>query len=155
MNKEELVVDYYKTAVKDMKESFFVSENDDWYNFVMSLPQKERLTYIIIVTNQEVFNGGFDQYFVNTYGRFAYETVMALVDIGAPKRARIVDAALRKVNHQALAPEEFRRALVTRQIPALFQTHELIEILSPLDDEYCEMEDEDIVEKLGSFLEEK
>ncbi len=42
--------------------------------------------------------------------------------------------------------------MTSRDIPELYETTEMIEKLSPLDDEYCEMEEEDIVETLGSFL---
>ena len=152
MTSEQLIQYYYKSAVKGISEKMLVSDNDDWYNYVMGLSIKEKFTYIIIIMNEEVFNGGFDQYFTNTYGRFAFETVPALLEIGSPKRASIVKRALEMVNHLADPPEVFRRKLVTQELPELFKTNELIEKLSPLDDEYCEMDDEDIVEVLGDFL---
>ncbi len=109
MNKEELIEQYYKAAVNGINEKMLTSENDDWYNYVVNLPIKEKYTYIIIIMNEEVLNGGFDQYFTNTYGRFAYETVPALKEIGASKRADIVKRAFEMVNRLNDSQEVFRK----------------------------------------------
>jgi len=59
----DLIKTYFKKAVKDFKDEWFVnSKKDAWYKNVIKLPIKEKITYLIAVLDEEVMNGGFNQY---------------------------------------------------------------------------------------------
>ncbi|MEQ1646511.1 MAG: DMP19 family protein, partial [Pyrinomonadaceae bacterium] len=45
---------------------------------------------------REINNGGFDQYFLNSSGSFAHETVESLKSIGANRTAEILNEAIKQ-----------------------------------------------------------
>ncbi|MDO6725691.1 DUF4375 domain-containing protein [Cognatishimia sp. 1_MG-2023] len=57
---------------------------------ISSLPEFERTIFVIVALETEVNNGGFDQFYFNSSGRIANEVPNALVRIGAPIMANIV-----------------------------------------------------------------
>src|SRR4029077_18316158 len=58
---------------------------------MMTLPRGLRAVYSLCVLNGEVFNGGIGQYFTNSNGLLAPETVNACRMVGARKHAEILD----------------------------------------------------------------
>ncbi|WP_298521191.1 DMP19 family protein [uncultured Kordia sp.] len=68
------------------------SKNDT--NFE-SLNDYEKNVLFIGMLEREVNNGGFDQYFFNSSGEYAHETLTALKDINAPKMAAILHQAIK------------------------------------------------------------
>lgn len=153
MNKSELIAQSYSEAVKDIKEDWFLNINTDWYDYVINLPEHLKVTYLTIVFHNQVFNGGFHQYFVNGYGQFVVETITALIDIGALKRSNLLEYAYKIVNKNSEPIEVFRRFLLEKNIPSLFVTDELFEPLDKLDNEYYSIDNEEIEDLLGSYLE--
>jgi hypothetical protein len=103
--------------------------------------------------HNQVFNGGFHQYFVNGYGQFAKETIKALLDIGSVKKSILLDTAYKLVNKDDKSEEIFRKILLDKNIKSLFVTDELYEPLDELDTKYYDIEDEEIEQILGRYLE--
>jgi len=145
----------YTEAVQGIKEEWLVNTNNNWYEYVIKLPIKTQIVYLVIVLHNQVFNGGFHQYFVNGYGQFAKETINALIKIGAIKKANLLQLAFAKVNINNNAPEIFRSQLIKKEIKPLFEGDDLYEPLDKLDSEYYLQEDEDIVQLLNRYLLEK
>jgi hypothetical protein len=59
---------------------------------VITVPQQK--FYINQELEREVNNGGFSQYFINSGGNYAHETVLSLKEIGANKTAAILQKAI-------------------------------------------------------------
>ena len=55
------------------------------------LTEPERTVYLAWCYSAEVCNGGHAQFFYNSTGAFAFETVEALLQIGAPDFAKLLD----------------------------------------------------------------
>lgn len=68
------------------------SKNDD--NFE-SLNLEEKTVLYIEMLEGQVNNGGFDQYFFNSSGDYAHETLEALERINAPQMRSILDEAIK------------------------------------------------------------
>ncbi|UZR99625.1 DMP19 family protein [Chondrinema litorale] len=76
-------------------------------------------------------NGSFVQYFDNSYGMFAYETLRILEQINAKQIASILQQALKIVNFKSLDEHEFS-SFVTSNI----LSDEMGDSLDYLDDQY-------------------
>ncbi|AYN00137.1 DUF4375 domain-containing protein [Chryseobacterium sp. 3008163] len=85
MNNQELIEKTYLEATKGIKEDWFFSDIPYWYSYVVNLSKHLQVTYLTVVLENQVLNGGFHQYFANSYGQFAKETIDALIEIGAFK----------------------------------------------------------------------
>ena len=67
------------------------SKNDE--NFE-SLNQFEKNVLFIEMLEGQVNNGGFDQYFFNSSGEYAHETLTALEQVGATNAAELLEQAI-------------------------------------------------------------
>jgi len=67
------------------------SENDKDFE---SLNQFEKNVLYVAMLEGQVNNGGFDQYFFNSSGEYAHETLRALEEIDAPKMAELLNQAI-------------------------------------------------------------
>lgn len=152
MSNTKLIEEKYAKAVKDIKEEWFIKSNTNWYKYIIGLPIQLHICYLIVVFHNQIFNGGFHQYFVNGYGQFAKETIDALKTIGALKKAKLLKDALNIVNSEDDPDDIFRKKLLEKQIPDLFSTDSLFESLDNLDAVYYSDENEDIEQLLGSYL---
>lgn len=152
MSYTELIEEKYAEAVKGIKEEWFNEPNTKWYEYVIGLPIQLQICYLIVVFHNQIFNGGFHQYFVNGYGQFTKETINALKTIGAFKKADLLEEALKIVNSENYSDNIFRKKLLEKQIPQLFSKDDLFEPLDNLDNSYYTDEDEDIESLLGSYL---
>ncbi|KAA0992037.1 DMP19 family protein [Dyadobacter aurulentus] len=151
MNYTELIEEKYAEAVKGIKEEWVNEPNTKWYKYVIGLPIQLQICYLIVVFHNQIFNGGFHQYFVNGYGQFAKETINALETIGALKKADLLQEALKIVNSKNYKDDTFRKKLLEKQIPQLFSKDDLFEPLDNLDNSYYTDDDEDIESLLGSY----
>jgi len=140
----------YSSAVENLKEEWLETNSSEWYNHIISLPEKERVVYTISILDMEVNNGGFNQYFVNGYGQFARETIKGLELISACKTAEILAKALDRVQN-GLADDDFRKKLLEGKIKDLYDSDKLDDYLMSLNEEYYEYE-EDIGKLLGNYL---
>lgn len=152
MNNSEIIEKKYAEAVQGIKEEWFQKTNPRWYDYVISLPDTLRITYLIVILHNQVCNGGFHQYFVNGYGQFAGETVKALIDIGAFKKSNLLKEALSIVNSPNHSDRVFREKLLKKEIDALFVDDDLYDPLDNLDSKYYETNDEDTYQLLGDYL---
>lgn len=152
MNNQELIEKTYLESTKGIKEEWFVSEVPHWYSYVVNLPKYLQVTYLTVVLENQVLNGGFHQYFVNSYGQFSKETIDALIEIGAFKKSNLLDKALNIVQDENMIDIEFRKELVNKTLEKLFVDDDLFDPLEKLDDIYYSIEDEDIAILLGDYL---
>ena len=153
MYDSEIIDYYYTNSVSGIKETWFAGASQDWYDYIINLPDKERVTYLVSILDEEVYNGGFSQYFINGYGQFAKETITALQVIKAVDMANILRAAYDKVNSFGYDDITFRGKILGGEIEALYQDENLDKYLEYLDDKYAKYPN-NIGELLGSYLRE-
>lgn len=65
---------------------------------------------------REINNGGFNQYFYNSSGDFAHETIVSLQTIGANKTADILQQAIDQFPNSAVPKDRAKRQEVLEQI---------------------------------------
>ncbi|MFT6443598.1 MAG: hypothetical protein ACJASM_003160 [Salibacteraceae bacterium] len=114
-----------------------------WRQTVNELDTKQRSVYLIGVLNQQVMNGGFIQYFDNSYGMFGYETLRVLHTVGATESANLLEQALKIVNPKQLSESAFADHIANNIIE-----EELGDELDQLDDKYYELENTEDLESL-------
>ncbi len=56
----------YSDAIKGLDEKI-LRDCDSWYNYVLNLPLSEQVAYTIVLFNWQIENGGFHQYFFNSF----------------------------------------------------------------------------------------
>lgn len=152
MTNEEIIKRRYAEAVKGIKVEWFTTANSQWYDYIINLAEELKITYLIVVFHNQIFNGGFHQYFVNGYGQFAKETIESLIKIRALKKAILLKEAFKKVNVENSTDFFFREKILNKDIKELFIGDDLFGPLSKLDSQYYAQENEDISELLGSYL---
>ncbi len=136
MKNKEIIDGYYKKAVEELREAA-LQDKDVWYSHILNLPMHLQVTYTIIIFDQQVYNGGFHQYFFNSYGQFAYLTIDNLRLISAFKASNILEQATNLVNADQISLNEFRRKIFDRDFPKIANfDDELFDALSLLDNEY-------------------
>lgn len=151
MTNQELIEKIYLESTKGIQKEWFVSELPHWYSYIINLPKHLQVTYLTVILENQVINGGFHQYFVNAYGQFAKETVDALIEIGAFEKSNLLDKA-RNIVQGGLNDEEFRKGLINKTLGKLFIDDDLFDPLEDLDNIYYDLEDEDISDLLGKYL---
>jgi hypothetical protein len=96
------------------------------------LSASARSVYIAEALDGEVLNGGFQQFFSNSSGRYAHETLAVLQEIGAVRTAGLLQRAIDAFPDKRVPPERIARndALETANA----------ELLDALDTEYYRLE---------------
>src|SRR5438034_442431 len=74
-------------------------------NGLAALDERERTLFLVWSFTSEVDNGGFEQFFFNSGGGYAPETVDALERIGAPDVAALLERAIDLFPH-GVVPRE-------------------------------------------------
>lgn len=149
---ENIIDKNYSEAVKGLDEGI-LKNCDAWYNYVLNLPKVQQVVYTVVLLNWQVENGGFHQYFFNSYGQFAYLTIKNLKLIGTPQRANLLDDATHLVNEEYLIEDAFRHLIFNRELSKIVDFDEnLFNKLNDLDDKYYNMEDENILDYLEDYL---
>lgn len=92
----DLIDFVYESAVKGLKDEWLESGSSKWYEYIINLPEKEKVIYTVAILDMKINNGGFNQYFVNGYGQFARETIKSLELINANKTAKFYQKLLKK-----------------------------------------------------------
>jgi len=153
MSNSEIIEKKYTEAVQGIKEEWFLNSDSSWYDYIVELPRDLKVTYLVTILHNEVFNGGFHQYFVNGYGQFAAQTIPVLIEIGALRKAELLKKALSLVNRDNATDIIFRKRLLNRSIRTLFDDDTLFDPLDQLDKEYYQCEEVEEVEvQLGRYL---
>ncbi|SEN12472.1 protein of unknown function [Chryseobacterium taichungense] len=149
---ENIIDKTYSEAVKGLNEEI-LNNCDAWYEYVLSLPKTQQVVYTVALLNWQVENGGFHQYFFNSYGQFAYLTIKNLKLIGTPQRAELLDVATHLVNEEYLIEDTFRHLIFNRELSKIVDFDEILfNKLNDLDDKYYNMEDENILDFLEDYL---
>ena len=88
------IIEKFQTLVFDnLREEWLWENSSNWYDYILSLPEQLRTTYLVVIYHNQVFNGGHDQWFTNHYGQFATETINSLILIGANSKAHLLKQA--------------------------------------------------------------
>ena len=72
----------------------FICELCEWGDNMDTLTEAQKNLYYNQNLEREVNNGGFNQYFINSSGDFAHETINSLRTIGANHTADILQSAI-------------------------------------------------------------
>lgn len=136
MTNSEKISLYYKEAVSGLTEEV-LEDNELWYRYVLHLPIRLQIVYTISVLHQQVYNGGFHQYFFNSYGQFAYATLNNLILVKAYTTSELLRNAIQIVNYENWSIEDFRQKIYERQIKKIVEFDRVLgEKLDLLDGKY-------------------
>jgi hypothetical protein len=150
---ENIIEKYYYETVKGINEAILKDKNA-WYQKILNLPIAQQVVYTIVLFHSQVENGGFHQYFFNSYGQFVFLTLNNLKLVGANSRYNLLERALKEVNNENLDEGTFRELVFTRKLERIVSfDQKLFDYLNELDNEYYDLEKEEIEELLTSFLE--
>lgn len=94
----------------------FIGKVCDYGDHMERLSESQRLFYINQNLEREVNNGGFNQYFINSSGEYAHETVLALKAIGAVKTANILQQAIDRFPNSKVPKNRKSRITLVRKI---------------------------------------
>lgn len=122
-----------------------------WREVVNEMEVSVATTYRIWIFNLQVINGGLIQYFDNSYGIFAYETLADLKRIDANLSYQILETCLKCVNPKNYSDERFVKLVTERE----YEDYEdlISSKLDKLDDEYYELDkNENLGKLLADFL---
>jgi hypothetical protein len=72
----------------------YVCELCEWGERMDKLSAPQKVFYFNQELEREVNNGGFEQYFFNSYGSFAHETIESLNAVNAKKTAELLQHAV-------------------------------------------------------------
>ncbi|RYE38486.1 MAG: DUF4375 domain-containing protein, partial [Sphingobacteriales bacterium] len=115
---QERKIDTYENAVMELKET-----------------EHERTTPVANIDEleMEVNNGGFNQYFINSYGRNCFETLRLLKATGKVKTAALLEKAIALINPKNMDEAEFLEQLRKKEIEELYH-HVISKKLNVLDE---------------------
>lgn len=143
-------------AYSDLAGQFIRDNVKDWTNreqlssAVNKLSEPAKTIYLIGILNQQVMNGGFVQYYDNSYGRFAYETLEALKNVGAYKTFALLGRSLELINPDRKVGTDFMNLIIKRGYPTDAATEGK---LNDLANEYYVLDDtEDLIKLLADYL---
>jgi hypothetical protein len=94
----------------------YITELCNYGENMEKLTDAQKIFYINQNLEREVNNGGFNQYFHNSSGDFAHETIDALKTIGAIKTASILQAAIDQFPNKIVPKERDKRINILEQI---------------------------------------
>lgn len=115
----------------------FISKLCEFGDRIERLTEAQKNFFYNQSLEKEVNNGGFGQYFMNSSGEYAHETIQSLITIGANKTAAILQQAI----------NEFPGAKVPKERHIRLEALERIEdsadeVWDSLDQQFYEYEDD-------------
>jgi len=99
----------------------FVCELCSWGDELEKLTEQQKNFYFNQNLEREINNGGFYQFFFNTSGDFAFETINSLKIIGANKTAVILQKAIDQFPDKSIPKDRAERQEVLVKIEALVE----------------------------------
>jgi hypothetical protein len=146
-----LISRLYSSANQQLEDSSFDIESwEEWYNTVQKLTGPEKMVYIIVQLNQAVTNGGFAEFYENSYGIFSPEIIHVLNEIKAVQSAEIVASTLVVVNPTGLLDDAYKAFVFKLKLSEEQQTQ-----LHTQDIGYDQLHDhENLEDLLGNYLQE-
>jgi uncharacterized protein YdiU (UPF0061 family) len=150
-NHFEKVQELYLRAVQGLNSSMLeYPESLDWYWHIDNLPETLKTVYLATVVENQVMNGGFEQYYDNDYGIFAEETLKGLKKIGAELTHELLKTSLDILKKHNKTQSDLFEFITESKY---WDNKEIEQVLDRLDDQYYNLEDkEDLTELLGNYL---
>ena len=109
LSNRALISRLYSSADQQLQDANFDTDNwSQWYEVVQGLTGAEKMVYVIVKLNQTVTNGGFSEFYENSFGVFAPEIIHALNEIKAVATAEIVSSSLLAVNPTGLLDDAYK-----------------------------------------------
>ena len=115
----------------------YICELCAWGENIDGLSDPQRTFYFNQNLEREINNGGFNQYFVNSSGQFAHETLLSLKAIGANKTADILQSAIDQFPDKNVPKDSDTRQECVEQIEDTAN-----EIWDELDQKFYEYQDD-------------
>lgn len=112
-----------------------ISEKCNYGQNIEKLNECEKTFFLTQALEMEINNGGFDQFFYNSSGNFAYETVTAFEAIGAVKTAKICRKAIDSFGKKIPKDRDKRIDLLDKY------EEDVSDILNECDDAFYEYEE--------------
>ena len=145
---------YYKQSVVGITAEI-LNDCDRWYTCIKEKPDHLQAVYTYVILYQQVYNGGFHQYFANGYGLFGELTIHYMKQMGAAKCAAIVQEAMDAINAEGYSPEELRQRIFNNEITSINDFDDTVwKTLEALDKRYYNLENdgEDIEALMVGYL---
>jgi hypothetical protein len=115
----------------------FIGELCNYGDDFSKLKDHQKLFYLNQNLEREINNGGFNQYFCNSSGENAHETILSLKAIGANKTANILQKAIDQFPNKTLPKDRDKRTEIVEQIEETAD-----EVWDNLDQKFYECEDD-------------
>jgi hypothetical protein len=115
----------------------FIGELCSYGDEMNELTEPQQLFYYIQCLEREVNNGGFNQYFINSSGEFAHQTIDALKRIGAHTTVDILQKAIGQFPDGKVPQDRDERNEVVEQIEEMAN-----EVWNELDQQFYEYADD-------------
>jgi len=94
----------------------FICELCEWGDNMDALTESQKNFYYNQNLEREINNGGFNQYFINSSGDFAHETINSLRTIGANHTADILQSAIDQFPDRKVPRDRDERTELVGQI---------------------------------------
>jgi hypothetical protein len=115
----------------------FIGKLCDYGDDYSKLTDQQKLFYLNQNLEREINNGGFNQYFCNSSGDNAHETILSLKAIGADKTADILQKAIDQFPNKSVPKDRDERTELVEQIEDTAN-----EVWEELDEMFFEYEDD-------------
>lgn len=115
----------------------YLCEKSRYGDEIDRLSTPEQVFYICTELEQEVNNGGFDQFFYNSSGNFSNRIVECFIAIGADETADICKTALAAFSSPLPVNRDERQTYLDEAV-----TDEISDILSACDDRFYDYPDD-------------
>ena len=119
------------------------------------LTEAERTVYYVWCYAGEVCNGGHWQFFFNSAGGFAFETVEALRQIGAPEFAKLLDRTINIFPDRRVPRGLEERNQILESLPDQVDSspRDPGEIIEKADAEFSRLTDDALLDRLVAYWE--
>ncbi|MBX3241317.1 MAG: DMP19 family protein [Chitinophagaceae bacterium] len=115
----------------------FIGELCNYGDDYSKLTEPQKLFYFNQNLEREINNGGFNQYFCNSSGDNAHETILSLKAIGADKTADILQKAIDQFPNKVVPKDRDERTEMVEQIEEAAN-----EVWEGLDQKFYKYEDD-------------
>ncbi len=94
----------------------YISELCNWGDNIEKLTERQKNFYFNQNLEREINNGGFHQYFFNSSGDFAHETILSLKNITADKTADLLQKAINEFPNKTVPKDRDKRQEIMEKI---------------------------------------
>ena len=115
----------------------FIGKLCDYGDDFSKLTDHQKQFYLNQNLEREINNGGFNQYFINSSGDNAHETILSLKAIGANKTADILQEAINQFPDKIVPKDRDERTEIVEEIEEIAD-----EVWDDLDQKFYEYEDD-------------